>query len=92
MGQRPGSHRVSTNAPANDVAAWPDGKESPRTFSSSGVGCGSTMNGLGLSTATLIPSEIRSAPQMVAAASAAAAGRRVSSAKATAIRIQIAPP
>jgi hypothetical protein len=50
------------------------------------------MNGLGLSTATLIPSEIKSALQIVAAASAAIVGRRVSSASATAIRIQIDPP
>lgn len=58
----------------------------------SGVGCGSVMNGRGRSTGTLIATASRSDVQTVAAVSSATNGRRVTSASATAMRIQIAPP
>jgi len=58
----------------------------------SGGGCGSGMNGLGRLTGTLIATASRSAVQTVAAVSSAMYGRRVASASAIAMRIQIAPP
>jgi hypothetical protein len=83
---------VRITAAANDVAAWAEGNESPRTPMKSGGGCGSVTNGLGRSTGTLIASAVRSAVQTVTAVSSATNGRRVASASPTAMRIQIAPP
>ena len=58
----------------------------------SGAGCGSGMKGLGRLTGTLIATASRSAVQTVAAVNSAMNGRRVTTARPIAMRIQMAPP
>src|SRR5918996_779616 len=76
-----GRKRTSVAAPANDVAACPDGNESPTTPRMSGSGSGIERNGRGRATAALIPRASRSDPQTASATIPTTAGRRHTSAE-----------